>query len=197
MSASITVESILHRPRPKPLLPRRLDDQRARQLAHRLRAEPARELADRRLVRHPLRQRDPAEPPQMDRVRDLRHQRPIPPAVALLEHHQPHIGLHRDRRPPIRQHRPPGLARPRAANAPRSAPAAPDRPATDPAPPDPPAAPAPRPATPRPTTTPPAPPRASAHALLLDQKPVHLQGILTVRPDGTAPQTRTYSAGSS
>ena len=51
-------------------------------------------------------QRDPAEPPQMNRVRHLRHQRPIPPAVALLEHHQPHERLQRDRRPTLRQHQP-------------------------------------------------------------------------------------------
>jgi len=45
----------------------------------------------------------------MNRVRHLRHQRPIPPPVALLEHHQPHERLHRDRRPPLGQHQPSGL----------------------------------------------------------------------------------------
>jgi hypothetical protein len=46
----------------------RLNDQHARQLVHRLRPEPPRQLPDRRLVRHPLGQRDPTEAPQMNRV---------------------------------------------------------------------------------------------------------------------------------
>ena len=113
------------------------------------------------------------------------HQRPIAPPVALLEHHQPHVGLHRDRRPPIAQHRATRV-RPPAESAPRSAPAAPDPTAPDPAPPDRRAARAPRPATPRPTTTPPAP-QQRQHTPPLDQKPAHLQGILAVTPDGTTP----------
>ena len=55
-SASTTVESIRHRPRPEPLLAGRGHDQRARQLRHRLGPDPPRQLAHRRLVRHPLRQ---------------------------------------------------------------------------------------------------------------------------------------------
>lgn len=98
-----------HRPRPKPLLPTRLHNHRARDLRHRLHTNPAGELANRRLVRHPLAQTDPAEPAQMNRVRHLRDQRPIPPPVARLEQHHPNVGLHRDRRPPIRQHGPPIL----------------------------------------------------------------------------------------
>ena len=112
---------------------------------------------------------DPAEPAQMNRVRHLRHQRPIPPPVALLEHHQPDIRLHRDRRPPIGQHRPPGPRSTSLAPALQRADhtSARDRPATGPTPPDPPATRAPRSATPRPTSTPAAPPKASAHELLL------------------------------
>jgi hypothetical protein len=95
-----------HRPRAEALLARRLDDQRARELGDRLGPDPPGQLADRRLVGHPLRQRDPTEAPQVNRVRHLGHQRPISPPIALLEHHQAHVGLDRDRRPPIRQHRP-------------------------------------------------------------------------------------------
>jgi hypothetical protein len=45
----------------------------------------------------------------MNRVRHLRHQRPIPPPVPLLEQHHPHVGLQRNRGLPLRQHRPADL----------------------------------------------------------------------------------------
>ena len=88
------------RPRTKPLLPPRLLNQLARELVHHLRPQPAGQLAHRRLVGHPLGESQPAEAPQMDRVRHLAHQRLVPPPAAVLEHHQPHVGLHRQRRPP-------------------------------------------------------------------------------------------------
>ena len=52
--------------------------------------KPPGELPDGRLVRHPLIDPDQTEPPQMQRVRHLPHQRLIAPAGALLDHHQPH-----------------------------------------------------------------------------------------------------------
>jgi hypothetical protein len=42
----------------------------------------------------------------MNRIRHLPNQRPIPPPIPLLEHHQPHTRLQRDRRPPLGQHQP-------------------------------------------------------------------------------------------
>ena len=54
--------------------------------------------ADGRLVRHPLGQRQQAEPAQVQRVRHL-DQRLVPPAGALLEDHEPHEAAHRDGRP--------------------------------------------------------------------------------------------------
>ena len=87
------------RPRPEPLLPPGLVDHHPGDLVHHLGAEPARQLAHRRLVRRPLPQRDQTEAAQMQRVRHLPHQRLIPPAGPLLDHHQPHIRRHRDRRP--------------------------------------------------------------------------------------------------
>ena len=88
------------RPRTKALLSPGLPNQLARELVHHLGPQPARQLAHGRLVGHPLGQSQPAEAPQMDRVRYLAHQRLVPPPAPVLEHHQPHVGLHRQRRPP-------------------------------------------------------------------------------------------------
>ena len=122
MSASTTVESIRAARAREPRLALGLGDHHPRDLLHHLGPEPPGELADRRLVRHPLIDRDQTEPPQMQRVRHLAHQRLVAPAGALLDHHQPHERCHRDRRPPP-------LARRRAPTPARSAPTAPDRPA--------------------------------------------------------------------
>ena len=102
------------RARPEPLLPPGLLNQLARDLVHDLRPQPAGQLADRRLVRHPVAHPDPAEAAQMDRVRHLPHQRLVPPAAAVLDDHQPHVGFHRDRRPA------PPRARPRVSASSRS-----------------------------------------------------------------------------
>ena len=82
---------------PKAPLALRLGDEPPGQLRHHLGAQPAGELSDRRLVRHPLVDRDQAEAAQMKRVGDLPDEGLVAPAVALLYHHQPHVGLHRDR----------------------------------------------------------------------------------------------------
>ena len=99
------------RPRAEPLLADRGVDQRPDDVVDRLLAHALGELADRRLVAHKLAERDPAEAPQMHRVRYLRDQRPVAPTVTLLEDHQPHIGLDRDRRPAMIGRRDPGLQR--------------------------------------------------------------------------------------
>jgi hypothetical protein len=88
-----------HRPRREAPFALRLGDQHARDLLDHFRAKAADELADRRLVRHRRRQRQPAKAPQMQRVRDLADQRLITPTGALLDHHHAHEQRHRDRRP--------------------------------------------------------------------------------------------------
>ena len=87
-------------PRAEPLLPPGFLNHLACDLVHDLRTQPAGEFADRRLVRHSLGQSQPAEAAQMDRVRHLPHQRLVPPPGAVLDDHQPHIHLHRNRRSP-------------------------------------------------------------------------------------------------
>jgi hypothetical protein len=84
----------------EPPLAHGLGDHHARDLLNHLRPQPAHEFADRRLLRHALGQRDPAKAPQMQRVRDLADERLIAPPGALLDHHQPHQALDRDRRTP-------------------------------------------------------------------------------------------------
>ena len=101
MSASTTVESMrAARGDEPPLTRRRVGDHRPRDLLDHLRPESPDELAQGRLIRQALGQRDPTKPPQMQRVRDLPDQRLIAPARALLDHHQPQQPLDRDRRPP-------------------------------------------------------------------------------------------------
>jgi hypothetical protein len=53
-------------------------------------------------MRHRPTQRDPAEPLPGDRVGHLPAQRLEPQPVAVLQEHQPQVGLDRDRRPPQR-----------------------------------------------------------------------------------------------
>ena len=60
--------------------------------------QPADKLADGRLVRHPLGQRQQAEPAQVQRVRHLGPASRTP-AGALLDDHEPHEAAHRDGRP--------------------------------------------------------------------------------------------------
>ena len=84
----------------------RLADQGSADLLDHLGSEASDELSDRRLVRHPLGQRDQAEAAQVQRVRDLAHERLIAPARALLDEHQAHEAIHRDRRPPAPCRRP-------------------------------------------------------------------------------------------
>jgi hypothetical protein len=91
--------------RPQAPLPISLLDQPARQIGPHLGA-PAGQLADRRLGRDPRRERNQAEAEQVQRVRHLAHQRLVAEARALLDHHQAHVGLHRDRRPPPLPRRP-------------------------------------------------------------------------------------------
>ena len=138
--------------------------------------KPPSELPHGRLVRHPLIDRDQTEPPQMQRVRHLPHQRLIAPAGALLDHHQPHERRHRDRRPPTSARPPP--------TPPRSAATAPDRQAPDPTAPDPPAAPAPPPATPRPTATPPARRQRQHHTSTRSRNTPTRRTNSRNRPDG-------------
>jgi hypothetical protein len=88
-----------HRPCRKAGLALRLTNHHPGELGDDLGAQPADQLADGRLVRHPLGQRDEAEPAQVQRVRHLPDQRLVPPASALLDHHQPHEAAHRDGRP--------------------------------------------------------------------------------------------------
>jgi hypothetical protein len=190
-----------HRPWPKPPLPRRLADQRPCQVRHRLSPDAPGELSERRLARHPFVERDPAEPSQVDRVRDLRLERPVSPPVALLEHHQADEALDRDRRSGLGERRA-ASAPPPTASARRSEPAVPARTATDPAPRAPLAAPSPPPATPCPTTTPPELQRASAGTPLSTEnprtqnpEPHQLQAILVARPDGEVPSASHFFRG--
>ena len=87
-----------HRARHKPLLAHRATDQDTRDFVDHLWPQTPGELANRRLVRHRCRQRQPDKPPQVKRIRDLPDQRLIAPASPLLDHHQPHEQRHRDRR---------------------------------------------------------------------------------------------------
>ena len=89
-----------HRPPDEMPLAGRLVDHCAGDLVDDLGTQAARQLADRRLVRHPLAQRDPAEAAQANRVRDLPDQRLIAPPSPRLDHHHPHVAVHRDRRSP-------------------------------------------------------------------------------------------------
>jgi len=96
-----------HRPSVKARLALGLGDYQPGDLVDRLGPQPPRQLSDRRLVGHAPVDRDQTEPPQMQRVRDLPHQRLVAPPRPLLDHHQPHIGVHRDRRAPMPRRRAP------------------------------------------------------------------------------------------
>jgi hypothetical protein len=135
-------------------------------------------------------------------VRDLRDQAAVAPAVTLLEDHQPHVGLDRDRRPSMLGCRGPRLERlalpapyerreqPRTLTTVR--PTLRDRRATR----------VPRSAAPRPTTSPPArPPTATSPAPLAVNMPI-CRHILTIRPDRSiassvdhAPSSGAYFRG--
>ena len=167
-------------------LPCCLHDQRACQLRHRLRADPPGELADGRLVRHPLRERDPANRRRIESSPTPGDQRPVTPPIALLERDQPDVGLHRVRRPP-----PPtptgrsvelavGSARPAAQ------PLRADRPNRSIVA-DPPALLAARPAPGSSTMTPATAPTTSREHRC-DQRTYYQQGILGGDTDGNAPQ---------
>jgi hypothetical protein len=91
-----------HGPGLKACLAPGLCDHTARQLLDHDSSESAGQLAHSRLVRHALPQRDQTEAAQVQRVRDLAHQRLVSPSRALLDHHQAHIDLHRDRRATLR-----------------------------------------------------------------------------------------------
>lgn len=75
------------------------------QLGHELGPEAAGHLAHGRLVGHRIGERDhadQAEAPQVERIGHLARERLVSPAGACLEHHQPDVAGHRDRRPPFR-----------------------------------------------------------------------------------------------
>ena len=88
-----------HGPRSQPPFAARLNDQVADQCVHDPRTQAPGELAHRRFVRRTLVQRQQTEAAQMQRVRDLPHQRLVPPASAVLDDQQPHVDRHRQRRP--------------------------------------------------------------------------------------------------
>jgi DNA invertase Pin-like site-specific DNA recombinase len=73
----------------------RLRPQRLIQPRDRIFPAPGGQLHQRRRVRHPPIQPDPAKPPPADRVADLSAQALIPQPVAELEEHQPQVALHR------------------------------------------------------------------------------------------------------
>src|SRR5439155_11937228 len=78
-----------------------LDRQRQQlgvELLDQLGPQPPRQLDQRRGVRDATVQRDPTEPPPGQRVGHLPAQRLVTQPVAVLEKHQPQIGLDRDRR---------------------------------------------------------------------------------------------------
>ena len=99
MSASTTVVSTrTRRRRPRRVVGR--GEQFPVQRLDQLGTAAAGQLADRRLVGHRRLEPDPAEPPPTDRVGHLDTQPLIAQPVAVLQEHQPQIGLDRDRRPP-------------------------------------------------------------------------------------------------
>jgi hypothetical protein len=88
------------RPRDEaPLARRRGSDDHATDLVDHFGPQSPHELAHRRLIRDAFDERDLTEPAQMQRVRNLAHQRLIAPPRALLDDHQPDEHRHRDRRP--------------------------------------------------------------------------------------------------
>ena len=82
------------------LLPRGLGPQCLVQPGHRRLPAPVGQLHQRRRMRHPPVQADPAEPPPGDRITDLPAQAFIAQPVPELEGHQPQVALDRDGRPP-------------------------------------------------------------------------------------------------
>lgn len=85
------------------LLPRRAGrgrDHAPADLLDDLGPQAPRELADRRLIRHPLAERQQTEPSQVQRVRHLPHERLITPARAVLDDHQAHEPVDRHGRAP-------------------------------------------------------------------------------------------------
>ncbi|SHY36498.1 Uncharacterised protein [Mycobacteroides abscessus subsp. abscessus] len=83
----------------------RLGQQRLVEPAHRPRSAAPGQLHQRGRMRHRHIQRDPAEHPPGDRVRDLPTQALITQPIAKLQKHQPQIDLHRRRGPANRRGR--------------------------------------------------------------------------------------------